>query len=218
MKRIALVLTILCAGIFTYSQIVEDEITEQKKEEKHNDNEMRTLLGRSSSIGGYGGISILYSQIDSKDAFVFGARGAVVMGHVFAMGVGGAGFINDFTYDPLEDRNYSLTGGYGGMFFEPIFFPRFPIHFSIPVLIGVGGVAYTTMEPNDWDNNEYYVEDAETFLLIEPGLEMEMNITRYFRFSLGGYYRYTSGIDLIDTESDVLNGFSFGVNFKFGKF
>lgn len=217
MKRIALVLAILCTGVFTYSQIVEDEITEQLKEEKKNDNGIKTLLGSSSSIGGYGSISVLYSQIESKDAFVFGARGAVVMGHVFALGIGGAGFINDFTYDPLEDENVSLAGGYGGMFFEPIIFPKFPVHISVPVLVGVGGVAYTSMQPEAWDN-EYNVEDSETFLVIEPGLEMEMNITRYFRFSLGGYYRYTSGIDLMETESDVLNGFSFGVNFKFGKF
>ncbi len=217
MKRIALILAILCTGVLTFSQIVEDEIEEQKKEEQKKDDEIKTLLGRSTSIGGYGGLSVLYSQIDAKDAFIFGARGAVIMDHVFALGIGGAGFVNDFHYDYLEDKNLSLAGGYGGMFFEPIIIPKFPVHISIPVLVGVGGVALTSMESNDWED-EYFVEDAESFLVIEPGVEIEMNITRYFRFSLGGYYRYTSEIDLMDTESDVLNGFSFGVNFKFGKF
>jgi len=49
-------------------------------------------------------------------------------------------------------------------------------------------------------------------------LEMEMNLTQFFRFSMGAYYRYTSEIELLNTDKDVLNGFSFGVNFKFGKF
>ncbi len=212
MKRTALIIATLCLSVFTFSQIVEDE-----PEIRKNDDEIKTLLGRSNAIGGYGGLSVLYSQIDSKDAIIFGGRGAVIMSHAFAMGIGGAGFINDFHYDYLTDKNISLAGGYGGMFFEPIILPKFPVHISIPVIVGVGGVAYTSMETNA-RYEEYFVDDSETFLVIEPGVEMEMNIARYFRFSLGGYYRYTSGIDLMNTESDVLNGFSFGVNFKFGKF
>lgn len=212
MKRIALVLAVLFFNMYAFSQIEGDETEEHEK-----DDEIKTLLGRSSSIGGYGGLSVLYSQIDAKDAFIFGGRGAVIMGHIFAMGIGGAGFVNDSHWEYALDKDVSLAGGYGGMFFEPIVFPKFPAHVSFPVLIGVGGIAYTSIERYDWDD-EYFVEDSETFLVIEPGMEIEMNVTRYFRFSFGGYYRYTSEIDLLNTESDVLNGFSFGVNFKFGKF
>ena len=212
MKRTALLLAILFLVINTFSQLVEDESTSKKK-----DDEIKTLVGGSKEIGGYGGLSVLYSQIDSKDAIVFGARGGLIMGHMFAMGIGGAGFVNDSHYDFELDRNVSLTGGYGGMFFEPIILPKFPIHLSVPVLIGIGGVAYTSVEMREWDD-EYFVEDSETFLLVEPGVEMEMNVTHFFRFTMGGYYRYTSEIDLLNTGKDVLNGFSFGVNFKFGRF
>jgi hypothetical protein len=212
MKRTALLLAILFLVINTFSQLVEDEGTRKKK-----DDEIKTLVGGSNEIGGYGGLSVLYSQIDSKDAIVFGARGGLIMGHMFAMGIGGAGFVNDSHYDLALDRNVSLTGGYGGMFFEPIILPKFPIHMSVPVLVGIGGVAYTSVEMREWDD-EYFVEDSETFLLVEPGVELEMNVTHFFRFTMGGYYRYTSEIDLLNTDKDVLNGFSFGVNFKFGRF
>ncbi len=212
MKRIATTLAILFLSMHIFSQIVEDEIKEYKK-----DDEIKTLLGKSNTIGGYGAISVLYSQIDAKDAFIFGARGCVIMSHIFSMGIGGAGFVNDSQLDNSLGKDVSLAGGYGGLFFEPIIFPMFPVHISIPVLIGIGGVAYTSIDRYDW-NDEYLVEDSESFLVVEPGLELEMNVTRYFRLSMGGYYRYTSGIDLLNTESDVLNGFSFGVNFKFGKF
>lgn len=252
MKRIAFVMAILIPGVFTFSQITENDTVEyetgdtrennefetidQEMDDTFNqemddsydqesgepdqwrgDDEIKTLMGRSSSVGGYGGLSVAYSQIDAKDAFIFGGRGAVIMGHAFALGIGGAGFINDFHYDYLLGKNISLAGGYGGLFFEPIIFPKFPVHISIPVLVGVGGIAYASIETNSWDD-EYFVEDSETFLIAEPGVELEMNVARYFRFSLGGYYRYTSEIDLMNTDSDVLNGFSFGVNFKFGKF
>jgi hypothetical protein len=212
MKKAVFILSLLFAGIYSFSQITEDESAEKRK-----DDEMRTLIGRSEDIGGYGGISVLYSQIDAKDGFVFGARGGVIMGHVFALGIGGTGFINDSHLDNILERNVSLAGGYGGMFFEPIIFPKFPVHISVPVLIGIGGVAYTSIEIGQWEN-DYFVEDSETFLVAEPGIEMEMNLTQFFRFSMGAYYRYTSEIELMNTDKDVLNGFSFGVNFKFGRF
>jgi hypothetical protein len=212
MKRAVFILLLLYVSICSFSQVLED-----KSAEKRKDDEIRTLIEKSDDIGGYGGLSVLYSQIDAKDAFVFGARGGLIMGHIFALGIAGTGFINDSHLDNALDRNVSLAGGYGGMFFEPIIFPKFPIHISVPVLIGIGGVAYTSIEIGEWEN-DYFVEDSESFLVAEPGIEMEMNITKFFRFSMGAYYRYTSEIELLNTDKDVLNGFSFGVNFKFGKF
>ena len=212
MKRIVFILSLLTVSIYSFSQVLEDEPARKRK-----DDEIRTLIEKSDDIGGYGGLSVLYSQIDVKDAFVFGARGGLIMGHVFALGIAGTGFINDSHMDNTLDRNVSLAGGYGGMFFEPIIFPKFPVHISVPILVGIGGVAYTSVEVREWEN-DYFVEDSETFLVLEPGLEMEMNLTQFFRFSMGAYYRYTSEIELLNTDKDVLNGFSFGVNFKFGKF
>ncbi len=212
MKRIVFILSLLTVSIYSFSQVLEDEPAGKRK-----DDEIKTLIEKSDDIGGYGGLSVLYSQIDAKDAFIFGARGGLIMGHIFTLGIAGTGFINDSHLDNILDRNVSLAGGYGGMFFEPIIFPKFPVHISVPVLIGIGGVAYTSVEVREWDN-DYFVEDSETFLVLEPGLEMEMNLTQFFRFSMGAYYRYTSEIELLNTDKDVLNGFSFGVNFKFGKF
>ena len=128
MKRILLLLAIFSFSIVTFSQVVEDETTEKRK-----DDEIKTLIGGSDDIGGYGGLSVLYSQIDAKDAIVFGASGGLIMGHMFAMGIGGAGFVNDAHYDFALDRNVSLTGGYGGMFFEPILLPKFPVNVFAPI-------------------------------------------------------------------------------------
>ena len=61
-------------------------------------------------------------------------------------------------------------------------------------------------------------KDATGYLLIEPGIELEFNVVRFFRLALGGYYRYTSKIQLNDTPEDVLNGWSAGITLKFGKF
>ena len=114
----------------------------------------------------------------------------------------------------------NLTGGYGGILVEPIIFGRAPVHITIPIIAGVGGIAYTSnlfkqLGYNQWDS---YVEDTEVFLIAEPGVELEFNVLKFFRFSLTATYRFTSSLQLVDTHGDVLRGFSTGVNLKFGKF
>ena len=211
MKRIILFVLIASTVAAGFGQVDETEQIKPKRSD-----EIMTLLGSSNAIGGYGGLSMLYTQIDNKDAFVFGARGAAIMGHSFAIGFGGAGFVTDLFPDESLNLDANLAGGYGGLFFEPIILPKYPVHLSIPILVGAGGIAYNSVDRR-WEES-WYVEDSEAFFVIEPGAEIELNITKFFRFAIGAYYRFTSNIDLMNTSKDVLNGFSFGVNFKFGKF
>jgi hypothetical protein len=190
-----------------------------------DDNEysdIQTIMGGNESVGGYGAISMQYTELENRDAFVFGARGGVIIGHVITLGLSGSGFFNDLHYDAVSGMDLSLAGGYGGFFFEPVVFPKFPVHVAFPILIGAGGVAVVSKDgSNDW--NDYYNSQAsDAFMVIEPGVEIELNVTRFFRFCIGGYYRYTSDINIEDpdfnVESDILRGFSGGVTFKFGRF
>ena len=197
----------------------------------------KTLFGGDQiTHGGYGGLSVNYSQIDGEDALLVGARGAWIINHGLAIGVAGYGFANDMKYyktiDDVYDK-YNLAGGYGGLLIEPIIGSKYPVHVSIPILIGAGGVGYirhnwNNYDPDhewddDWNNDNYHDEhyhadDADAFFVLEPGIELELNMVKFVRLAIGGYYRYTSDLELADTDSDVLNGFSGGVTLKFGKF
>jgi hypothetical protein len=184
--------------------------------------EIQTLVGNSNHVGGYGAISLQYTELEDRDAFVFGARGGITMGRVVTIGLGGSGFFNDVHYDSNTGMDISLAGGYGGFFFEPVIMPKFPVHVSFPILVGAGGVAVVSVnDDKDWNDN-YKSEASDAFMVIEPGIEVELNITRFFRFCVGGYYRYTSAVDIQDPQfvvpTDILKGFSGGVTFKFGKF
>lgn len=184
---------------------------------------IQTLMGKNRSTGGYGGLSVAYTQIQDRDAFVFGAKGGVLMGHIFTIGLGGTGFFNDVKSDEATGKDLSLAGGYIGVFFEPIVMPKFPVHVSFPVMVGAGGVwvVSRTDEEGDWTDN-YTSEASDAYMVIEPGVEVELNVTSYFRFSVGAYYRYTTSVDIEDPDlivpTDILHGFSYGVAFKFGKF
>ena len=57
-----------------------------------------------------------------------------------------------------------------------------------------------------------------------PGIEVELNVVKFFRLSAGLNYTHTSEIILNDLlgepiiPGNALNGFTFGLSFKFGKF
>jgi hypothetical protein len=202
-------LLLLCTSLFS-----------QENDSSDKNNEFKTLLGNDRNNGFYGAFSIGYSEIDSKQAVVFGGRFEWITGHSLGLGFGGSGFINESHYDATLNTNIFLTGGYGGLYIEPIVMPKFPVHISFPILLGAGGVSYVT-ENMDFDHN--MVEDSKAFLIAEPGAELELNLTRNFRLALGASYRFTTPFDVgisssTNISSGALQGFNYMMTFKFGRF
>ncbi|NOY50290.1 MAG: hypothetical protein GXO88_07005 [Chlorobi bacterium] len=200
---------------------------------QENKNEFKTIFkkdeGKSITHGGYGSFSIGYTNIDGKDGLQLGGRAAWILNHHIAIGIAGKSFFNNLTKSNAS-HDYYLAGGYGGLFIEPIIAPKSPVHASFPIMFGLGGLA--AKNGNIWDDN-YYSDtyyDTDVFLVIEPGAEIEFNIVKFFRISLGASYRLTNGVllqykyyddndlVLLDVPSNALDSFNFNINFKFGWF
>lgn len=188
-------------------------------QEYESDEQISTIFSKSKSNGGYGALSFSYTEIDGKDAFLMGARGAWVIDHSFAIGLGGCGFINDVNYHHWADQNLNenLAGGYGGIYLEPIIAPRLPVHISLPMLLGVGGLSYVD-DSGHWDDWVYDSTRSDAFLVFEPAVELEFNMTRHVRLAGSIGYRFTSKIDMENIDPDVLEGTNIGLTLKFGKF
>ncbi|MFT3740549.1 MAG: hypothetical protein QM786_17510 [Breznakibacter sp.] len=205
--------------------------------QEEGNNDMKTIFGRPDmqSIGGYGALNVGYTKIHDLDAITIGARGAVVLNHNLALGLGGHGFVSEPTYDLNLAEDYEFAGGYGGIYVEPIVGWRHPVHLSFPILIGAGGIGYIkhwgNYEDDNTDDNERYDEDSNAFFVIEPGVELEFNLVKFMRLAVVGSYRYTSDVKLnykkrLGTDfseksiapADMLRGFNVGLIMKFGKF
>ncbi len=192
-----------------------------QREHDYDDDNINTLFGNHNiSHGGYGAFGAAYTMINDVDAIVLSGRGAWIVNQTLGLGLAGSGFLNDYRYSQIYEEDVNLSGGYGGILIEPIIFPRSPVHLSVPLIAGVGGIAYTraAFQDDPWNYEDYWVEDTDAFLIFEPGVEIELNLLRFFRLAFGVSYRMTSKINLVETPSDVLNGVSTGVTFKFGKF
>ncbi len=194
----------------------------------YESNEIRTLAGnKNCSNGFYAGLTFGYSPIENMDAYLSGARLAWVFNHSFAFGIAGNAFVNDLDmYHDLPEGEYYLTGGYGGFFFEPIFFGKSPIHFSVPIILGAGGIyawnEYYYIDP--WDTRHYnYNDDWDAFFVVEPGLQIDFNVVRFMQLSLGASYRFTDDIEMsvsdeFNVGKDALRDISGYFTIKFGKF
>lgn len=189
--------------------------------------EVQTLM--SGGGGGYGALSFGYTQIDGVDAFQMGARAAWIIGHGFGLGIAGEGFTSDMT--PMNNDYWAMSGGYGGLLMEPIILGWLPVHLALPVVVGGGGMAsYATGASDPWDSWDPTYSEYSVFFVIEAGAEIEFNLTRFFRLTLFGNYRWTTDLDMKPMHGlapnplaypvgpDALHGWTAGARFKFGSF
>ena len=200
----------------------DTNLTSETKPAKYYDPDgIQTLTGPEHNMGFYIGFHSEYSQIAGYDAFGAGGSIAMIANHGLAIGFSGKGFFSEpYERIPGSNTSYSYTGGYGGFLIEPIIFPKFPVHVSFPILIGAGGIAKSILTNYNYpyDYTEVYVEDAEAFLIAEPGMEIEFNVTRWLRFGLGASYRFTTNLEPTVFDSNPMDGFTGGFSMKFGKF
>jgi len=240
MKKTSLLLLIItiCLNTAVYSQdtlrlfghkesqktkpLPETDVTVQPKPVKYNDPDgIQTLTGHGRSVGFYFGLHSEYSQIDGYDAFGAGGTFAIIANHGLAIGISGKGFISEpYEVSEITHTSRSYAGGYGGILIEPILFPKYPVHISFPIILGGGGIARSVLY-NYYYPYEYttlYVENAEAFMIAEPGIEVEFNVARWMRLGLGASYRFTTTFEPSSFDSNPLNGFTGGFSLKFGKF
>jgi len=193
------------------------------------DEPFTTVFGnQSNAVGGYISLGLGNTIINDNNAFLGQFRLAARLGHSFSIGIAGAGF-SDWMYGLNHDRpgispdGYNIEGGYGGLLLEPVFAPKFPVHLSFPILIGAGGVAFTEDRENyDWEDWEYDNErialESDAYFVVEPGVELEFNLSRFIRMGTGVSYRFTNAIDVDGKKEYLLNGLSCSVNIKLGVF
>jgi len=79
-----------------------------------------------------------------------------------------------------------------------------------------------TEENDNWDNWDdnanFYVLDRDVFFVIEPGVELEFNLSPFIRMGTGVNYRFTSMVEIDRRNEHLLNGASVFINVKAGIF
>ena len=200
MKRINLIILLLALSTICFSQ------------------EIRTITSNDTlkTFGGYGGPLIEMTQINNDWGVLFGGKGGFIVNRKFAFGGVGMAMLNNPDYtgsaqSESTDVPLQLSYASGGVFFEYFFNLESPVHFSIPVNIMGGGVTINK------ENTNYEIESSGMFV-IQPGLNLEFNVTKHFIPAVYVTYRQVLASKLENLNNNDLSGISMGLILKFGGF
>jgi hypothetical protein len=183
--------------------------------------------------GGYGAPEFKFSRINGEPAYFVGAKGGWIINHCFYLGGGFYGMVNDnitieddpkYEADPnIYEREPNLNFGYGGMMLGVVIGSNSIVHANFSTLIGGGGVNknYDLIDPlqsHSDDDDDDDVNDGAAVFVLEPTLELEMNVTKWLRPAVGVGYRYVTGLDLEGVREKDLRDFTTTISLKFGSF
>ncbi len=183
-----------------------------------------TLFSGELSHGGFGGPVVKFSQVNGINSVLAGGRGGWIINHSLIIGGGGYGLVNNIKAPGVyvDGVQANLVFGYGGLELEYISRPNRLVHYSMYMLIGGGGISNTIFDEvgEDYENHHHYNHDIENdeIWVIEPALNVTLNVTSFFRISAGAGYRYVTGANLTGTSNSDLSNTAFNLTFRFGKF
>ena len=203
--------------IVALSFLVGNAAFAQETEEAQQ--EIRTLFDndKKTTLGGFGTPLFGIGHFADQWSAVIGGKGGVIINRKLALGLVGMGKIGSSSIEDPSGNfdNVDFSYGAGGLFVEFLMDVTNPVHVSFPINLMIGGTEVAQeMEQADDINIE-----SSGLYVIEPGINLEFNMSRYFIPSLQLSYRKT----ILNKELEILkesdlSGVYIGLNLKFGKF
>lgn len=173
------------------------------------------LISGQIDHGGFGGPSLKVARIKEEVGYFMGGYGGWFINHTLMIGGGGYGLVNNVKAPESGPNGEALyyNMGYGGLILEYVNNSHNLFHFMINTLIGAGDLGYRRADGSvNWD----YAHD--TFFIVEPSINLEINVTHFFRVGMGLGYCYIDGLQLAGITQQDLTGVSGNLYLKFGSF
>jgi len=172
------------------------------------DEDLQTLFGdRPLKITGFGGPFMSFTSFDNEFAYMMGGGGGIIINNLMIGGYG-IGLANTLYFD---DSDEEISFGHGGFWLGYQLIPHKLVHPVIQVQLGWGGL-------NSKDRYGALIDNLDKLFIITPIIEVEMNVTRFFRIGLGGSYRFAAFTDNNILSAGDMSGPGVNLAFKFGWF
>jgi hypothetical protein len=148
--------------------------------------EFKTIFGDSKvCVSGMGGFEMHFSSLGGYYAYGAGGGGGAIINRSILLGGYGTGYSIDRTFTLNNTTINNLGIGHGGFWFGYIHKGNKPVHPAAFLQIGWGELE--SVQPT--------AQISDNFMVLNPSLEVEINVTRYFRIAVGGHYQMVSGIN-----------------------
>lgn len=182
--------------------------------------EPKTLLGGDIDISAFGAPILDYSVLGGNNEFAFfmGGGGALLFDNKFFFGGYGSSLRNsssiDGTIDGQSADNLRVELSHGGFWTGYTIGTNKLVHVGLSSRFGWGNLRIL-----DGDNGNDRLESGAVFVAI-PQVDVELNVTDWWRISFGGGYRFVSqnsDVQTVDVANDI-SGMNGQLTFKFGWF
>lgn len=185
------------------------------QEEGNDDDEIQTIFSDGiERISGFGGPIMSFTSFDNDFAFEMGGGGAVLINRSLFLGGYGMGITNDIEPSSANySSDYIFDFGHGGFWVGYIFQPTHPLHLNFSTQIGWGGI--NLQQQDNYNDNTL---EADQVFVLTPALQIEMNVTQFFRIAAGANYRFVTGVEMEDYNSTDFSSPGAFLSFTFGGF
>jgi hypothetical protein len=210
----ALLAMAVSSHAYAQSNNVEPSVSPPDRDSAQGEPEAETLFGGKPKFGGFGGPEVKVTPMLGSTSALVGGHGGMILNHVLVIGGAGYGLassvdVPETVQEPGASRR--LNFGYGGARVAWLIAPRSVVHGAFTTLIGGGGA--------NWEiDAETEDTRSDAFFVLEPALEVEVNLHRLVRLAVNGSYRLVSGVDTPGFENGDFDGVAFGMAARFGVF
>jgi hypothetical protein len=164
---------------------------------QENADSTQYLLSEGVVLSGFGGPFAELSSIHDQAGVCLGAGGALVVNQTVFLGAYFEGLVTNHYMEELQSyvniERPKVSFEHGGLWFGYVYKPKKPVHGGISMKLGWGEISLEGDEFDD-DVDVPFDFDDRIFSVI-PQLELELNMTRWFRINAGVGYRFVTGID-----------------------
>lgn len=172
-----------------------------------------TLISGDMQHGGFGGFGFRVTSLNGQTVVMSGGGGAWLINSRFFIGGSGYSNMSDDIKAPVpfESEQVFMNINYGGLNLGYVFNPDKLYHVTIDALIGQGNINYSQRNSDKhWKSDNFFV--------LEPSVNLELNVVRWCRIAVGASYRLVNDVEIQNLQNNDIDGLSAGVSFKFGKF
>ncbi|WP_159092351.1 hypothetical protein [Aquimarina sp. Aq107] len=184
--------------------------TNQTRSQETDNKDYIEFNDRKNIIHGiYLGVDVGYGQIKKNQTTSAGIKLAYVANKKMELGITAKALFSDLrSVDRSFGGNFDLLVIYGGLHSENILLSTSKFNFSFPFLIGMGYV----------EGSGPLFKSTDITLIVEPGVNVLYNLSKFIQFEAGIKYRFSTPIDPIPNILDNINGFSIHIGSKIGIF
>ena len=218
MKQFLLFLLFIISGqiVAQDKENLDSDRHDSIEKEIKNDLKHKFHPSKKGAFGFYLGANVNYGMIADEHALIVGGRLGFIANHHLAMGVMARGVYSPQDQEVSGGPDYFATGGYGGVFVEPILFPKKLVHVTFPVSLGAGAFGRVAYDFEDEPTaNE---EDWDLVVFLEPGVNIEYNVANWIRIGAEANYRLVGDYEIESFRNGDFDGISAGISLKIGWF